>query len=285
MTIDQTGEADQADQVLSEAEVAEFEQNGMLVLRGVLDGTQLGRLVEAGDRLVADPSTPGRQQQASGVWDSIRNCIGKSDEMRELIAHPRVLPAVVRLMGSNLRLTTSHLIYRNPDQAPSPGAERVPPWHRDIAHVSEDLGFAHTPRLQIKAAYCLTELPGPDTGGTVFLPGSHLLKRRPPMPPGTDPHGAIEPEMQAGDCVIFENRVLHAGGWNLAGRVRKSIMIAYGYRWLASVDYRRQPESVRDRMSEVERFLVGESTAHAGEFTLGGAQNPLDTPSNRASSA
>lgn len=269
MTIGRTGVSH-----LSEQQVGEFERNGMILLRGALDEPEVAALVAACDRLIGDPSTPGRQQQASGVWDSIRNCIARSDEIRRLIAHPRVLPAVVQLLGANLRVTTSHLIYRNTDQHAAPHQERVPPWHRDIAHVSEDLGFANTPRLQIKAAFCLVDLLGPDTGGTVFLPGSHLLTRRPAIS-ASDPAGAIEPSLLAGDCVLFENRVLHAGGWNLSGRVRKSLMVAYGYRWLASADYRRQPEDVRSRMSDVERFLVGESTAATDAFILRGTDNPL----------
>lgn len=270
MTTDQTRSSP-----LSEAEVKEFNESGLLVLRGVLSRTDVDRLLEVGDTLIEDSGTPGRQEQGSGVWDSIRNCIARSDEFRRLISHPRVLSAVVQLMGTNLRVTTSHLVYRNPDPA-SEDQERIPSWHRDIAHVSKDLGFANTPRLQIKAAFCLTDLAGADTGGTVFLPGSHLLKRRPKIAEGTDPPGAIEPELLAGDCVLFENRVLHAGGWNLSPRVRKSVMIGYGYRWLASADYRRQSEDVRVRMSDVERFLVGESPDTAADFVVGGSGSPLE---------
>ncbi|MCP9000314.1 phytanoyl-CoA dioxygenase family protein [Pseudarthrobacter sp. RMG13] len=261
---------------LTDAEVAEFKQQGILVLRGVLDEDEVARLVGECDRLIADPATPSRQQQADGTWDSIRNTIAGSHEARRLIAHPNVLPAIVRLMGTNLRIITSHLIYRNADEAPAPGQERIPSWHRDIAHVSTDLGFAHTPMLQIKAAFCLADLAGKDSGGTVFLPGSNLFTMRPSIAPGEDPQGAVEPELRAGDCLLFENRTMHAGGWNLSGRVRKSLMIAYGYRWLAPADYRRQSEEARAQMSEVERFLVGESRAPSEEFILGGSGSPLD---------
>ncbi|KQQ96205.1 hypothetical protein ASF72_19115 [Arthrobacter sp. Leaf141] len=261
---------------LTDAEVAEFRQQGMLLLRRVLDDDEVARLVEECDRLIADPTTPSRQQQADGIWDSIRNTIAQSDEARRLIAHPRVLPAIVRLMGTNLRIITSHLIYRDGDNPSGPSQDRIPAWHRDIPHVNTDLGFAHTPMLQIKAAYCLADLTGKDSGGTVFLPGSNHLTKRPRILPGEDPAGAVEPEMRAGDCLLFENRTMHAGGWNLSERVRKSLMIAYGYRWLAPADYRRQSEVVRGRMSEVERFLVGESRGPSDEFVLGGLGNPLD---------
>jgi ectoine hydroxylase-related dioxygenase (phytanoyl-CoA dioxygenase family) len=261
---------------LTRAERSEFDRTGLVILRNVLSRPSLDRLTSASDRLIADPSMPGRQQQAHGVWDSIRNCVAKSADIRHLISHPRVLSAVVQLMGTNLKITTSHVIYRNPDLPGVTSLERVPPWHRDIAHVSQDLGFANTPRLQIKAAYCLTDLKSANSGGTMFLLGSHVLGRRPAIPQEGDPPGAVEPRLEAGDCVLFENRVMHAGARNHSARIRKSIMIAYGFRWLAPADYRRQPVEVRADMTDVERFLVGESIAPGSGFTVGGSSNPLD---------
>lgn len=246
-----------------------------MILRNVLSRPLLDCLISASDQLIADPSTPGRQQQANGAWDSIRNCVAKSADIRRLISYPRILSAVVQLMGPNLRITTSHVIYRNPDPPGSTSPQRVPPWHRDIAHVSDDLGFANTPRLQIKAAYCLTDLTSADSGGTMFLLRSHLLRRRPAIPQNGDPPGALGLRLKAGDCVLFENRVMHAGERNSSERIRKSIMIAYGFRWLAPADYRRQPAEVIADMTDIERFLVGESISPGNSFTVGGSSNPL----------
>lgn len=261
---------------LTAEQVTEFDQTGVLILRNVLSEDTVERLVADGDRLIGDPATPGRQQQGSGEWDSIRNCIGKSAEVRRLIAEATVLSAIVELMGPNLRITTSHLIYRHPDPPGSRSHERVPDWHRDIPRVTTDLGFAATPRLQVKAAYSLSDLTSADSGGTVVLPGSHLLKRRPAIPACTDPPEAWEPSLRKGDCMLFENRVMHAGAHNRVGRVRKSLMIAYGFRWLAPADYRRQSEEHRAGMSDVERFLVGESPDSSSEFVVGGSDNPLE---------
>ena len=64
--------------------------------------------------------------------------------------------------------------------------------------------------------------------------------------------------MNPGDCVIFEYRTWHAGAPNFTDRTRKAVMIGYCYRWLKPMDYVKQDSTFVDKLSDIERYLVGE---------------------------
>ena len=150
-----------------------------------------------------------------------------------LITHERILPLVLQLFGSNLQLSTSHLIYSQPDPPGTSPDKRAPGWHRDNGRTTLDLGHAAYPRMGLKCAYYLTDQSRPKSGVTMFLPGSNNFRERVEIPPGqADPAGAIEPSLNPGDCVLFEYRTWHAGAPNFSPDTRKAVMIGYCYQWL-----------------------------------------------------
>ena len=62
-----------------------------------------------------------------------------------------------------------------------------------------------------------TDLSEPNSGVTLVAPGSNHLTEPIEIPEGqADPLGAVEPLLNPGDCLIFENRTWHAGGANLS---------------------------------------------------------------------
>jgi hypothetical protein len=102
------------------------------------------------------------------------------------------------------------------------------------------------------------------------------LTKRLEIPDGqADPDHAIEPLLNPGDCLLFENRTWHAGAVNLSDHIRKGIMIGYGYRWVMPMDFRRQSRDFVAKLSPLERFLVGESYDEVEGFQPDGGANPL----------
>ena len=101
---------------------------------------------------------------------------------------------VVQLLGADLQLMTSHLIYKHPDP---PGDTRY--------HTPLRVGTATTlsqrrthgnklPRILLKCAYYFTDLSEPNSGATLVAPGSNHLLERIKIPEGqADPEGALEP--------------------------------------------------------------------------------------------
>lgn len=252
-----------------------FDDQGYLIVRGVLNGETIAQLIEAGDKLIYSDSMQRRQRKADGVFDSFRNCIELSDAFIPLLTHPMILPIVIQLMGPNLHMTTSHLIYRAPDPPDAP-PRRLLHWHRDIANSVQDLGHDSVPRMQVKCAYYLTDLSQPSSGATLLSPGSNHLKQALTIPPGClDPDNVLEPLLMPGDCVLFENRTWHAGGANQSRFVRKVVMFGYGYRWLKAADYLRPSVQLREKLDPLGRFLMGEPYHPTEQFRPGGGYNPL----------
>lgn len=254
----------------------QFDNEGYLVVRNALDGETIERLIAAGDRLIASDDQIMRQSRHGGRYDGFRNCVVKDDAFIGLIDHPTILPLVIQLLGADLHLMTSHLIYKQPDPPGTPVTHRDPGWHRDYFSATNDLGHYAIPRIELKCAYYLTDLTEPNSGVTMMVPGSNKLKSPIARPEGqADPAGAVEPSIRPGDCIIFENRTYHAGAANLVDRTRKAVMIGYGYRWVMPMDYRSQPQEFVAKLSPLQRYLCGEAYEERAHFQVDGGPNPL----------
>ncbi|MEC8933039.1 MAG: phytanoyl-CoA dioxygenase family protein [Candidatus Latescibacterota bacterium] len=274
---------------LESSDIADFDTKGYLIVRKALSADVVESLLEAGDRLVASDLRTGRQMAGDGRYDGFRNTIALDPAFADLIDHRTILPAVVQLLGADLQVMTSHLIYKQPDPPELPDSTRLPGWHRDYAIAMRTMGHRAIPRLLVKCAYYLTDLTQLQQGATMVLPGSHLLEGQPPVADGSvDPDGALEPSLQPGDCLIFENRTFHAGALNRGPHARKAIMVGYGHRWVMPMDYRSQSPEFVAGLSALRCFLVGEAYEEVEEFLPSGGRNPLqewceqhDVPASR----
>lgn len=254
-----------------------FDRNGYLIIRNALDSDQIESLIEVGDSLIASDDQVSRQTGASGRYDSFRNSVAKHQAFRDLIDHPVVLPTVVQLLGSDIHLVTSHLIYKGGDPEGTPDTFREPGWHRDYYQAQNDMGHARIQRLLVKCAYYLTDLSMANSGVTMVVPGSNRLTQAIEIPEGrVDPAGSVEPSLHPGDCLIFENRTYHAGAANQVARTRKALMMGYGYRWIKPMDYRVQSDELLAQMTPMQRFLCGEQFVERETFDFRGGDNPID---------
>lgn len=182
---------------------------------------------------------------------------------------------MVQLLGAHLHLMTSHPIYKHPDPHGTSKNARSLGWRRDYGSTTKVLGNG-VPRILLKCGYYLTDLSEPNSGATLVAPGSNHLLERIEIPEGqTDPINFVEPCLEPGDCLLFENRTWHAGAANLTSRIRKGIMIGYGYRWVMPMDYRTQSPDVLDKLSPLGRYLVGEPYQKTPEYCPGGGESPL----------
>ncbi len=262
---------------LTEEQRQQFRDEGYLIVRNVLDDVSISRLIEAGDRIIAKEDRFNRFQTNGGLYDGYRNCITIDDAFIPLLTNGITLPLVIQLLGSNLQLSTSHLIYRYPDPPGTPDTVRRPGWHRDNGRTQLDLGQGKYPRIGLKCAFYLTDLSQRKSGVTLLAPGSNQLVDRIEIPPGaTDPANALEPLLNPGDCVIFEYRTWHAGAPNFSDITRKAVMIGYAYRWLKPMDYVKQQPDFLEKLSDVEKYLVGEEIDKTPEFQPSGGLNPLN---------
>ena len=265
------------DYVPIEAEqLRQFDDDGYLIIRNVLDSDTISKLIETSDRLMASDLTLNRARKPHGRYDSFRNCVTLDDAYVSLMTQPAILPLVIQLLGANLQIMTSHVIHKQPEPSGTPSTHREPGWHRDYYQAMSDLGHYSIPRIELKCAYYLTDLSRPNTGVTMVAPASNHLKEPIEIPDAqVDPVNAVEPLLNPGDCLIFENRTWHAGGANLANWTRKCVMIGYGYRWVMPMDFRKQEPTFIERLTPLERYLVGEPFDDVDVFQADGGANPL----------
>ena len=256
----------------------QFDREGYLIIRNALDRQTVQKLVEAGDRLVASDRQRDRQRSKSehDLIDGFRNVIAIDDAFLPLLMHASTVPLIVQLFGPRIHLATSHLIYKYPRAANAPREDKKVGWHRDIANTPEDLGHASIPRMEMKCAYYLSDLTEPNSGVTLLSPGSNHLKERLYINPETGhPENVLEPRLQAGDAVFFENRTWHAAGLNLSNRIRKAVMFGYSFRWVKPMDYIQQPKELLDKVDDIGRQLLGATEDPQGRFIPGGGSEPL----------
>lgn len=234
-----------------------FERDGYLRIDDALTTTQVEDLTRAVDRVVQMVPLE-HQELAAENYTGLRNCIVHDSAFLDLLDLRTTVPLVAQLLGPNIQLLTSHLIVRSPDFAGTPRDTRLTGWHRDGGTAPCDL-FAALPRLSIKVGYWLTDATSPDNGGTLLDPGSHLHPERAPCPEGAvDPPGVVQLRVPAGTAVLVDNRTAHAVGPNLSDVTRKTVFIAYGFRWMRPMDYERMPADLLQASDPVRRQLLGE---------------------------
>jgi ectoine hydroxylase len=236
-----------------------FDDDGFLVLRGVLDAGTVAQCTAAGDRLadffLAKPEVLERPEYNHL---DLRPGVLTEKPLLDLVSHATGVSLMLQFLGPNIHLHSTALIYKRPSSSDAPAFRRG--WHRDI-RIPKDLGHQFLPRVGIKICYCLTDFPGPDSGMTLLARGSHQR---------TDPlvirKGAVDPEgvelcdlqLAAGDAFIFDNRLFHTAAPNRGNRTSKVLMYGYAYRWMKQEIYLETlDEACFKQQDPVTRQLLG----------------------------
>ncbi|WP_236197291.1 phytanoyl-CoA dioxygenase family protein [Pseudomonas glycinae] len=98
---------------------------------------------------------------------------------------------------------------------------------------------------------------GPENGATRIIPGSHRPALSEPPFDFTDESRSVQLTGSAGDILIFDADLIHAGSLNSSGARRRSLLIT----WFSEALYSTHLETVRLRniqMDTTERFDPGD---------------------------
>lgn len=220
-----------------------FDEDGFLVVRNALAADSVGRLIEEGDRLAqAFLNKPQVLNRPEYNHLDLRPGLLREKALLDLVSNSSTVPLVVQLLGPNIHLHSTALIYKRPETPDAPTFRRG--WHRDI-RIPRDLGHQSLPRVGIKICYCLTDFHQPNSGMTVLAPKTHLRTEPLKLPKGAvDPEGVevCDLKLNAGDAFLFENRIFHTAAPNLSTRVSKVLMYGYAYRWMKPEIYLEAPD-------------------------------------------
>ena len=183
----------------------------------------------------------------------------REEALFALVANDSTVPLVVQLLGPNIHLHSTTLIYKRPEHPDAPTFRRG--WHRDI-RIPRDLGHQSLPMVGIKICYCLTDFHQPNSGMTLMARGSHLRDTPLALPKGQVDPADVEVcdlRMNAGDAFLFENRIFHTATPNRSNRVSKVLMYGYAYRWMKTEVYLEiSDKQYLAKADPITRQLLGE---------------------------
>ncbi|HRW10273.1 MAG TPA: phytanoyl-CoA dioxygenase family protein [Caldilineaceae bacterium] len=255
--------------LVTEEQITKFNEAGYLVVENAIPQALVTQLLAAIDRVKEQLAHSEQRKDIFGL--DIRPIIDKDDTFLELLEWPTTFPLAVRFLNHfNIQLMTSHLIMvpPNPEQ-------RNIGWHDDggtpVIGVNGIRAFG-----SLKIGYFLTDLLAPNMGALMVVPGSHRLQGRPVFAEGArDPVGAVELKVKAGDAVIFQQGLYHAGAPNYSEQTRVVLYYGYNFRVSRPIDYDTMPQELLEKCSPIGKQLLGERATHLGYYIPTDADCPL----------
>lgn len=236
-----------------------FAADGFLVVPDALDRQTVDRVLNEADSL-AEPflQKPAIAGKPEYNHLDLRRGLLKKKALYSLVSHSATVSLIVQLLGPNIHLHSTTVIYKRPENPDAPSFRRG--WHRDI-RMARDLGHDRLPLAGIKVCYCLTDFQQPESGMTLMARGSHLHNE-----PLRIPKGGVDPidvevcdlKLKAGDALLFEHRVFHTAAPNRSDRTSKVVIYGYSYRWMRPEVYLESPDEQQLLQADpITRQLLG----------------------------
>lgn len=187
---------------------------GFVGVPGVLPGGEVdelnGLMDEIYARQCAEVGGEAMLQRINDA-DNARCLLAYSDAYMRLATHP-VLSGLPRAMlGDNVVLLMQNGVINRPNRR-----QFQTNWHRDLNYQH----WVCSRPLAISVLVCLEDF-NVETGGTVFLPGSHLVERFPSAE--IVAQSEATPDMPKGSMIFFNSMTFHRAGLNRSGRIRRAV--------------------------------------------------------------
>lgn len=210
-----------------------FNENGFLILRGLLSKTEVQELLDECDNMAENHATMPRvregfslepNQDAKQKRPTFRKIGGFTDfsepYQRLVFRHPVVLDHLHAILGSRIELWRDVLMMK-PARV---GREK--PWHQDSSY------WPWQP-MNLVSVLTALDAAGAENGGLQVIPGSHKAEVQ---HYGQELRVDLDEEFQAktryveleaGDCLLFHSLLLHGSEANHSDRDRRVCIISY----------------------------------------------------------
>ena len=195
---------------MREDEIYEFDLNGYIVYRQLIDA---GRLEKMNQLIDAD---------LAGENPSRFSFLGLDTIFMELLAHPRTLNIIRVLCGDWLRLDHAYGIQMTAESQTRENLHGGP--RADQGEHQYQWQVDRMYNGLIVVMYALEDV-NPNDGGFICVPGSHKanLNYKPPV----HSHLVVNPALKAGDMLIFTEALVHGTiRWQSRQR-RRSLLYKY----------------------------------------------------------
>ena len=195
---------------MSDAEIYEFDLNGIIVYRDFLTPDAVARYNEILDRHVAQNNNFGF------------SFIHHDYCFMELMAHPRTLDILRTMIGEWFRLDHAYGIQMTASSDDNTNLHGGPRTDQ-----GEHCYQWHQGRMYnglVVVMYALEDVNAGD-GGFIGVPGSH--KGNHPYKPEPSSHIVVQPELKAGDMLIFTEALVHGTRKWVSANRRRSLLYKY----------------------------------------------------------
>lgn len=231
---------------LSPAEKESLDQQGFLIVPGLLDRKWLEQLRAAFERLLEEhEKTNGNHaRQATGTRHV--DGLGYQGELFERVyTHPKLLAAVRHILGDEFRFGGIH------------GRDPLPGFGQQGLHADAAPRTPHEPFQVVTSLWALDDFTS-QNGPTRLVPGTHLEWALPPKDlrqPGSNHPKQILVTAPAGSAIIFNGHLWHSGTHNHSKGHRRALQCIY----LAPTfpNFSAIPTEIPENLSAAARFVMG----------------------------
>lgn len=181
----------------------EIERNGFTILRQCLSTEQVAILKAIANSHISTLSAEEKLESAEiGDQGTYRALFCRYREYADILVDPSVKPLVDYFLDGEYQLYSQVLAVSSPGEPLNAAG-----WHREIFYQH----LVSSRPLAMQSLFVLDTFNA-ETGGTLFIPGSHLFEEF-PSDSYVEKH-CLQPELQAGDCVVMNSMVYHRAGEN-----------------------------------------------------------------------
>ena len=213
---------------LTPEQVAQFDEQGFVVVEGLVDADTIGAVREELDALEAEVDAFLQTREdgrfsitETGALTIAIHAVTRSQAAKALSAHPAILGLCHDLIGPDVRLYWDQAVYKKTEKP------RRVPWHQDNGYTYVE------PQEYLTVWLALTDATL-ENGCPEVAPGAHRQ--------GTLRHHYIDPlgwecleegtpsvaaPVSAGGAVVFSSLTPHRTGPNLTDEVRKAYILQY----------------------------------------------------------
>jgi hypothetical protein len=227
----------------SDAEWHRFEQDGLIVRRGVFDASEVEALKSCCLTFERVAS-----KALGAVEGGFRNILGISPQFTQLICDQRLLGPAYDLFGEMTALHSFELFIR------PPGGEKEHPWHFDGPRRLPYAAFGSALPHVLKLGVWLTEVDVIEDSAYQYVPGSHLRSCEEVYGRSEVLPGQAMLQVHAGDVSIHHCDLWHHVTPNRGQRTRYNFFIAYSPSWISPREPFDLVDSLPDR-PELESLL------------------------------
>jgi ectoine hydroxylase-related dioxygenase (phytanoyl-CoA dioxygenase family) len=187
---------------------------GFAVAPSVLDAETVARLNAGVDRAYERQCQEvGGEANLARINDAdIARCLLAYDpDAMALATHPLMMAVARAMLGESIVLLMQNGVINRPDRR-----QFQTNWHRDLNYQH----WVCTRPLAVSALVCLEDFTV-ETGGTVFLPGSHKVEQMPSFE--LIEREEVTPAAPAGSILFMDSMIFHRAGFNRSSRIRRAI--------------------------------------------------------------